>query len=330
MIYKSYLIENNINNIDKNLILFYGENLGLKNEFKKQIRLNEKKAEIIIFLQENILKDENGFYNEIMNISLFEQKKIYFIENVNDKILQIIQKIEDNINDQKIFLFGDLLDKRSKIRSYFEKSDHAGAVACYADNEISIRKIILNKLKDFKGLSTQNVNIILENCYLDRVRLNNELSKIFTYFTDKELKYEKLEILLDVRTNDNFNSLKDEALNGNRVQTNKLLSDTRIDSEKNIFYLNLINMRLNKLADTFELSKQTNLENAINMLRPPIFWKDKPAVLTQARKWDANKIKTILNKTYNLEIDIKTNSNINNKILIKKLLIDICDLANAS
>ena len=330
MIYKSYLIEQNTSLIKENLILFYGENLGLKNEFKKQIRLNKKKAEIIIFLQDDILKDENGFYNEIMNISLFEQKKIYFIENVNDKILQIIQKIEDNINDQKIFLFGDLLDKRSKIRSYFEKSDHAGAVACYADNEISIRKIILNKLKDFKGLSTQNVNIILENCYLDRVRLNNELSKIFTYFTDKELKYEKLEILLDIKTNDNFNSLKDEALNGNRVQTNKLLSDTQIDSEKNIFYLNLINMRLNKLADAFILSKQANLENAINMLRPPIFWKDKPAVLKQARKWNSNKIKNILNKTYNLEIDIKTNSNINKNILIKKLLIDICDLANAS
>ena len=330
MIYKSYLIENNINNIDKNLILFYGENLGLKNEFKKQIRSNKKKAEIIIFLQDDILKDENGFYNEIMNISLFEQKKIYFIENVNDNILQIIQKIEDNINDQKIFLFGDMLDKRSKIRSYFEKSDHTGAVACYADNEINIRKIILNKLKDFKGLSAQNVNIILENCNLDRVKLNNEINKIFTYFTEKELKYEKLEILLDIKTNDNFNSLKDEALNGNKVQTNKLLSDTQIDSEKNIFYLNLINMRLNKLADAFELSKQTNLENAINMLRPPIFWKDKPAVLKQARKWNSNKIKNILNKTYNLEIDIKTNSNINKNILIKKLLIDICDLANAS
>ena len=44
MIYKSYLIENNINNIDKNLILFYGENLGLKNELKKQIRSNKKKS----------------------------------------------------------------------------------------------------------------------------------------------------------------------------------------------------------------------------------------------------------------------------------------------
>ena len=34
MIYKSYLIEQNINLLDKNLFLFYGENLGLKNELK--------------------------------------------------------------------------------------------------------------------------------------------------------------------------------------------------------------------------------------------------------------------------------------------------------
>ena len=31
----SLLDENNINEIKENLILFYGENLGLKNDFKK-------------------------------------------------------------------------------------------------------------------------------------------------------------------------------------------------------------------------------------------------------------------------------------------------------
>ena len=40
MISKSYLLESNINQIDKNLILFYGENLGLKNDFKSKIKLN--------------------------------------------------------------------------------------------------------------------------------------------------------------------------------------------------------------------------------------------------------------------------------------------------
>ena len=37
MIYKSYLAENNIKVLDKNLITFYGENLGLINDFKNKI-----------------------------------------------------------------------------------------------------------------------------------------------------------------------------------------------------------------------------------------------------------------------------------------------------
>ena len=43
MLYKSYLIEQNINNLDKNLFLFYGENIGLKNDFKKIIKFINRK-----------------------------------------------------------------------------------------------------------------------------------------------------------------------------------------------------------------------------------------------------------------------------------------------
>ena len=51
MIYKSYLIEQNINLLDKKIFLFYGENLGLKNEFKQKIKVKSKETEIINFSQ---------------------------------------------------------------------------------------------------------------------------------------------------------------------------------------------------------------------------------------------------------------------------------------
>jgi DNA polymerase III delta subunit len=85
-----------------------------------------------------------------------------------------------------------------------------------------------------------------------------------------------------------------------------------------------------KLNEIFKLIGQTSLEKAIDMLKPPIFWKDKPEFLKQAKKWNMNKIKKIMNKTYNLELEIKSNSIVNKNILLKKLLIDICNLANAS
>jgi len=330
MIYKSYLIEQNINVIDKKIFLFYGENLGLKNEFKNKIKLNNADAEIINFSQEDIIKNENNFFNEILNISLFAKKKIYFLNQANDKILEIIKEIEPKIDNQKIYIFSEILDKRSKLRGYFEKSKDNVSIACYADNEISIKKIILNKLKEFEGLSTQNINKIIDNCDLDRVKLNNEISKIISYFENKKIETEKLELLLNIKVSDNFSSLKDEALKGNKVKTNKLLGDTVIDYEKNILYLSQINQRLNKLAEVSALSKTTNLENAVAMIKPPIFWKDKPNFIDQASKWSPNKIKRILNETYMLEIEIKSNATINKNILIKKLLVDICSLANAS
>ena len=140
MINKSYLIEQNINLLDKKIFLFFGENLGLKNELKDKIILQNKESEIISFLQEEILKKEELLYNEIYNISLFEKKKIFFIDQVNDKLLNIIKEIEPRIDSQKIYLFSEILDKKSKIRDYFEKSKIHGAVACYADNELSIKK----------------------------------------------------------------------------------------------------------------------------------------------------------------------------------------------
>lgn len=79
MIYKSYLVEQNISLINENLILFYGENLGLKDEFKKIIKLNNENIEIINFSQEEILKKPDIFYNEILNISLFEKKKFILL-----------------------------------------------------------------------------------------------------------------------------------------------------------------------------------------------------------------------------------------------------------
>ena len=330
MIYKSYQIEQNIFNLDKNLFLFYGENLGLQEDIKNKLINNRKKIEIIKFNQDDILKNQKKFFNEIFNISLFENEKLFFISQVNDKLLQVIEDLEDKIDSQKLYFFSGLLDKKSKIRNYFEKSNNYGAVACYADNEISIRKLIFERLKGFEGLSGQNINLIIQNSNLDRIKLKNELNKIVSYFQNKKIETKKLEILFDFKINENFNSLKDEALNGNKSKTNELLSETIIESEKNIFYLALINQRLNKLSETLKITNNDNFEAAMNELRPPIFWKDKPIFINQAKKWDINKIKNVLSKTYNLEIKIKSNTIINKNLLMKKLIVDICEMANAS
>ena len=328
MIYKSYILEQNVNSIDEKIALFYGVNLGLKNDLKAKIIENNKNSEILRYSQDELLKDKALLENEIKNISLFEKNKIFFIENANDKILQFIQEFENILSDRKVFLFSDLLDKKSKLRNYTEKSKKCACVACYEDNEISIKKLINLKLNGFSGLSPHNIKLIIEHTNLDRSKLNNELNKIISCFPNKNILTEKLEVLLNVKANTDFNKLNDEAFLGNKVNTNKLLAQTVMDNEKNIFYLNIINQRLEKLLQINNLNK-SSIENAINSLRPPVFWKDKPNLTNQAKKWDKCKVQKMISLTFNLEKEIKSNNLIEKNILIKKLLVDICSSANA-
>ena len=221
------------------------------------------------------------------------------------------------------------MDKRSKLRDYFEKSKIYGSVPCYADNSITIQRIIQEELKGFLGVSSSNLNIILESCNNDRTKVYNEIEKIKSFFQDKKINSESLIQLVNSPKTDDFNELKDAAIKGNKPVTNKLLNTTIIDQDKSAYYLSLINHRLLRLIDILKNKREKNIESIINNIKPPIFWKDKQNIIDQSKVWNIEKIQIILKKSYDFETIIKSNGAINKNMLIKKLLVDVCNVANS-
>ena len=61
-------------------------------------------------------------------------------------------------------------------------------VACYPDSNITLQKIIFEKLKGFEGLNGENINAILNVSGNDRYKLNNELKKLKFVLKVKKLK----------------------------------------------------------------------------------------------------------------------------------------------
>ena len=329
MIIKSYLAENNKELFNNNLVLFYGENIGLLQDFKKKIKDNFNISQIYNLNQVEILENEKKLYVELFNTSLFDENKIFIIEQCDDKILSLIEGVEKKLDKQKIFLFAEILQKKSKLRSFFEKSKKNYSIACYKDNEIGLRKIILDKLKGFKNLNSQIVNTIIDNCNLDRAKLSNELNKLTTYFNNKEIDKDKLEELLNIKENDDFNDLRDKAISGDTINTKKLLNNIYIEIEKSIFYVSILNQRLTRIKDAISITSN-NSKLDIDKINPPLFWKDKPIFLEQMKKWNIKRIDIALNNTYKLELLLKSNNLVDKNILIKKTIIDICNLANAA
>ena len=189
MILKSYLLEQNISLIDKYFInLIYGENIGMKDDIKDQIKIYFKNYEKVLFTQDEILKKKDILIEQVENTSLFSSKKIIFINEVTDKIKDIIYDIGQKPKDDlKIFLFAQTLEKKSTLRKNFEKDNTQGIIACYQDNEKTLAEYTRRRLKDYSGVTQQMINFLIKNCNLDRKTLSNEIDKIKCLFIDKKI-----------------------------------------------------------------------------------------------------------------------------------------------
>ena len=330
MIFKSYLVESNLSLLkDKNIILLYGENNGLKDDIKKSIIEKNKNKEIIRLTQDDILKNNSLLDNEIMNLSLFDDKKIILIDNITDKSFSLIEKNVSQ-NNCLICLFSGVLERRSKLRNLFEKEKTLGLIPCYEDNEITLQNYIKNYLKNIKGLNQEIINFIINNSNKSRDKIKNELDKTAVYFMQKEINISELRQLLNLDENDNSQRLRDTAILGDKRLLNDLISKTQINEQDNMIYIRGLLNQFIKLAEILEINKTTkNLTKAIEGLKPSIFWKDKPMVLGQANKWEINKIKTTINELTDAEILIKSSTDIKGSEITKKLLIDICNKASS-
>ena len=327
MILKNYIVEQQIGSLAKyNSVLLYGENDGIKNDLKDRLKKQNENCEIINLFQEEILKNKILLHENYYNSSLFEDKKLIFIYEATDKIFNDINEILERENkDVKIYIFSGLLEKRSKLRNLFEKETNIAIIPCYQDNERTLSNYIATELKEYKGVTQEIINIIIANANMDRRLIKNELLKIKIFFYNKPIKRDLLEEMLNIKTNSNFNQLRDAALMGSKSKINRLISETEFLDEDNYFYLNSVSYRLVKLIEArANYEENGSAEIALDQLKPKVFWKDKPIYLEQLKKWDIPKLKKALNKVGNTEILMKRNSQLRNDILIKNLLINLC------
>ncbi len=333
MILKNFLVEKNISIIDEySVVLFYGENIGFKDEVKEKIKEKYKNYEQINFNQDEIIKNEELLEEQICNVSLFNKNKAIFINEISDKIkkkiIQIIEKPQDNI---KIFLFSQNLEKKSTLRSHFEKNKNMAIIPCYQDNHRTLSEYFRIRLNGYGGINQEIINLLIENSGFDRKVLSNEIEKIKALFLDKKIKVEKLDNLINNTYNLDFDELRDSCLEGNKEKLNRNLGNIVLQNEDSYFYLNNLNLRiekLSKLQKQFKIDK--NMDVAIENMKPKIFWKDKPIFLRQIGKWNLEKLEKAKKNLIDTEIKMKTRLNNYNNTLIKNLLVNLYRIANST
>ena len=326
MILKSYEI-NKINQNINHFILFYGKNEGLKNEALNILVKN--KNNISNYEEKEILENENIFIENILSKSLFEEEKSIVIKRATDKILKIIEILHlKDLEETTIIINSENLEKKSKLRSFFEKDKKLVCVPFYPDNDQTLSKLAYNFLRDKKiSISPSNINLIVNKCSGDRETLINNLQKI-EYFSKngKKINNQNILKLINLNENHNISELIDNCLAKNKKKTINILNENNFNNEDCIMIARSFIIKAKKLltlSTKFETNK--NIDLTISSAKPPIFWKEKEITKQQIYKWKSESIKQLIYALSDIELQIK--KNINNSI---NLITDFILLQSSS
>jgi len=122
MIIKSFEIKNKINK-KTNFYLLYGPNTGLLENTIENFLKPIFSKNIFRYEESEIINNIDVFKLNIFNKSFFENEKLIIIDRSSDKIYNLIKEIiELNPDDIKIIIKSTNLEKKSKLRNFFEKN----------------------------------------------------------------------------------------------------------------------------------------------------------------------------------------------------------------
>ena len=310
MIIKSYQI-NQINPTIHNLLLFYGKNEGLKNEIIKNI-IRDKKN-INNYDEKEVLENEYNFVENILTKSLFDDEKTIIIKRSTDKILKVIENLNSKkLEDITIIINADNLEKKSKLRSFFEKNKETICIPFYPDTDQTLSKLAYDFLKGRKiSISQSSINLIINKCSGDREALYNELNKIYFYTKNgKKITTEDIMKITNLIENHSVSELVDNCLAKNNKKIINILNENNFNNEDCILITrSLLNKSKKILQLVKEFENNKNIELTISSAKPPIFWKDKEITKQQIKSWKPESIKNLIYKLTDIELLIKKNLN---------------------
>ena len=309
MILKQYELKKKLDK-EKKFFLLYGNNKGLIEETIETILKPSFSKNIYNYDETEILSNIENFYDNLFNQSFFENDKLIIINRVSDKILSIVENIlEKNIEKSKIILKTGILEKKSKLRNFFEKNNEILVVPFYEDNyqtlSLLLTQTFLNKNK--VKISQEGTNLIIERSKGDRINLLNELNKVKSFCINKKnISTEEIFKLTNLAENYSISELVDNSLAKNEKKIFNILNENNFTNDDCIVISRIYLSKLKRLLKIYaELDIKKNLENVLTSFRPPIFWKEKEIVKQQLKKRNYKEIEKLIIDTNEVELRIK-------------------------
>jgi DNA polymerase-3 subunit delta len=293
------------------IILLYGENQDLINDLNQQITSKFIEEEKISksFFEEDIIKNPDTTINYYLNGSLFDDNKnISIIKNCSDKILEIVNKIKNNISDNLIILNSEILLKNSKLRQFGEYDKLAICIPCYQETKFDIKKFLAQQTQiNNIQLSDTQSEVIINSSSLKRSKIKEVMEKLNLYKNSGKITDQIIEEIctdVDLKKND---EIIDILLSKNEKNINEFISNMSNYEKNFIEIIIILRSFIIKILDIQKNNKNLSIDERIERYKPPIFWKDKDRIKNILKIWSANNLEKFLSNLNIIETEFKRN-----------------------
>ncbi len=315
---------------DTRAVLVFGRDEGLVREraelIGKQIVEDLSDPFQVVRLGPEAVKGNPSILlDEVAAISMMGGRRLVRLEGAGAESADPVKLVLDSEQGDGLLVVtaGDL-KPTSALRKSVEAAKKAYAIACYEDSAQDLFGLVQSTLSAAGlGASQDAVNYLVDNLGGDRMVSRGELEKLVLYMGEDggQVTLEDAKACVGDTAALGLNQIAEAVTAGNMKDLEKFLERAWASSENAIAILRTLQNRLMRLhLARGHVDKGMNPMEAVNKLRPPVFFAEKDKFARELSSWSSSKLEQALSILIEAELDCKTTGNPADVICARALL----------
>lgn len=296
-------------------LLLYGPDAGLVRErlttATKAVAKDPADPFRVAELSPSQLKDDPAqLSDEAAALSLTGGQRVVRVLNAPDALAGLIGDfLTDPKGDALVIVTAGELNPRSPLRKLFEDEPRAAAIACYADEGQGLDALITQQLAKYKiRIQPDALALLTNRLGSDRLMIRSEVDKLALYIGDGgAITADDIQAAMGDGAEATQDELSMAVMAGNQTAAQTALERLLREGTQAVAILRSVGRHVQRLhLASGQMRQGKSAEQAIETLRPPVFFKHKGAMAQQLRGWPPERLAQAMDMLIQAELDCKT------------------------
>ncbi len=278
-------------------VLLYGPDAGLVRERMNALTRSvagsiDDPFRVSEFQADALKEDPARLRDEAASMALTGGRRVVRIRDVAETQGAVFSAwLEDPVGDALVIVTAGDLSPRSKVRTAFEESDAAAALACYLDDDEAVGRVVRETLKAAGLAITGDAqDWLIDHLGGDRELSRRELEKLVTYMGEGApgrtvAEDDVLACVGDTAAFD-LDGLIYAMADGDQASMQRTFARMTAEGTSPIGILTAAARHLVRLHEIRgKVADGRSVDSAMMALRPPVFFKFKGRFQAQANRW---------------------------------------------